>query len=113
MVYLLGGFNPGSFDSSVHISEEASNAATAIPWAILNSLGIGCILGFGMSLLSKDLVLGPTDLNPTAINIALAFCMGGDLQSLVNSNQPMAQIFLNGFGSKPTLGIWAVVIIVQ
>jgi hypothetical protein len=39
--------------------------------------------------------------------------MGGDLQSLATSSQPMAQIFLNGFGLKPTLGIWAIVIIVQ
>lgn len=26
----------GSFDSSVHISEEAGNAATAVPWAIVS-----------------------------------------------------------------------------
>lgn len=45
--------------------------------------------------------------------MALAFCMGDDLESLVNSSQPMAQILLNGFGLKPTLAIWAIVIIVQ
>ena len=45
--------------------------------------------------------------------MALAFCMGNDLESLVASSQPMAQIFLNGFGLRPTLGIWAIVIVVQ
>ena len=48
-----------------------------------------------------------------AINMALAFCMGPDLQSLIDSNQPMAQIFFNSFGQKPTLAIWAIVVIVQ
>jgi amino acid transporter len=46
---LIGGFNLGSFDSSVHISEEASNAATAVPWAIVNSIAVAGVLGFGMS----------------------------------------------------------------
>ena len=38
----------GSFDSSVHISEEASNAATAVPWAIVYAIGIAGVLGWGM-----------------------------------------------------------------
>jgi hypothetical protein len=37
----------GSFDSSVHISEEASNAAVAVPWAIVGAIGIAGILGWG------------------------------------------------------------------
>ena len=37
----------GSFDSSVHISEEASNAATAVPWAIVCAIGIAGVLGWG------------------------------------------------------------------
>lgn len=45
--------------------------------------------------------------------MALAFCMGPDIQSLIDSNQPMAQIFFNSFGQKPTLAIWAIVVIVQ
>ncbi|KAJ8522185.1 hypothetical protein ONZ45_g1230 [Pleurotus djamor] len=86
----------GSFDSAVHISEEASNAATAVPWAIINAVGIAGILG-------------------TAINIALAFCMGQDLDAIVNSpiEQPMATIFFNSFGPKATLGVWAIVVLVQ
>lgn len=45
--------------------------------------------------------------------MSLAFCMGSDLQSLIDSDQPMAQIFFNSFGQKPTLAIWAIVVIVQ
>ena len=37
----------GSFDSSVHISEEASNAAVAVPWAIVYAIGIAGVLGWG------------------------------------------------------------------
>ncbi|EIW76668.1 amino acid transporter [Coniophora puteana RWD-64-598 SS2] len=85
-----------SFDSSVHISEEASNAATAVPWAIVNAIGIAGVLGW-------------------AINMSLAFCMGTDLDSLIDSpiGQPMAQIFFNSFGQKGTLAIWAFVVIIQ
>ncbi|TFY70806.1 hypothetical protein EVG20_g2193 [Dentipellis fragilis] len=85
-----------SFDSSVHISEEASNAATAVPWAIVWAIAIAGLLGW-------------------AINVVLAFCMGTDLDSLINSpiGQPMAQIFLNSFGKKGTLVIWSFVVLVQ
>lgn len=37
----------GGFDASVHISEEASNARTAVPWAIISAVGIAGILGWG------------------------------------------------------------------
>ncbi|KAF9644428.1 APC amino acid permease [Thelephora ganbajun] len=85
-----------SFDSSVHISEEASNAAVAVPWAIVTAIGIAGVLGW-------------------AINMVLAFCMGSDIQALLNSDvgQPMAQIFYQSFGQKGTLAVWSVVIIVQ
>ena len=50
-----------------------------------------------------------------AINVSLAFCMGTDLDSIVNNSigQPMATIFFNSFGQKGTLGLWAIVVIVQ
>lgn len=85
-----------SFDSSVHISEEASNAAVAVPWAIVYAIGIAGVLGW-------------------AINMALAFCMGTDLDAIMNSpiGQPMAEIFFNSFGQKGTLAVWAIVVIVQ
>ncbi|KAI0341281.1 APC amino acid permease [Trametopsis cervina] len=83
-----------SFDSSVHISEEASNAAVAVPWAITGAIAIAGILGW-------------------AINVSLAFCMGTDLNSIISSPQPMAQIFLNSFGQKGALALWAIIVLVQ
>ncbi|KDQ54539.1 hypothetical protein JAAARDRAFT_209261 [Jaapia argillacea MUCL 33604] len=85
-----------SFDSSVHISEEAANAAIAVPWAITGAIAIAGILGW-------------------AINVSLAFCMGPDIDAILNSpiGQPMAAIFYNSFGKKGTLTIWAIVVLVQ
>ncbi|KAF8130354.1 amino acid/polyamine transporter I [Boletus edulis] len=83
-----------AFDASVHISEEATNATTAVPWGIVGAASAAGLLGW-------------------AINISLAFCMGTDLTSLVNSPQPMAQIFLNSFGKTGTLVIWSFVVIGQ
>jgi amino acid transporter len=60
MVFLLGASILASFDSSVHISEEASNAATAVPWAIVNAVAVAGVLGFGMSAYFKDSFPGPT-----------------------------------------------------
>ena len=52
--------NLGSFDSGVHISEETSNAATAVPWAIVNAVAVGGVLGFGMLPYFKDSFPGLT-----------------------------------------------------
>ena len=92
----LSDFYKGSFDSAVHISEEASNAATAVPWAITGSIFVAGVLGW-------------------AINVSLAFCMGTDLEGILDNSigQPMATIFFNSFGQRATLGIWAIVVIVQ
>ncbi|OJA10264.1 hypothetical protein AZE42_08922 [Rhizopogon vesiculosus] len=78
------------------MSEEASNAATAIPWAIINSIAVSSILGWG-------------------INLTLAFCMGTDLSGILNSpiGQPMAQILYNSLGQDGALAVWYLVIIVQ
>ena len=50
-----------------------------------------------------------------AVNVTLAFCMGQDLEGLMNSSlgQPMAQIFLNSLGQKGTLVFWSFIILVQ
>ncbi|GAB1521707.1 hypothetical protein RhiTH_004804 [Rhizoctonia solani] len=98
--YILSWLAPvwtiGAYDSCVHISEEASNAAVAVPWAIIGAIGISGILG-------------------TAMNIAIAFCMGTDLEAIIDSDigQPLAAIFFNSFGQKATLGIWSVVVLTQ
>ncbi|KAF8525176.1 amino acid/polyamine transporter I [Hysterangium stoloniferum] len=84
------------FDSSVHISEEATNAATAVPWAIVGAVALGGILG-------------------TAINIVLAFCAGRDMAAILDSKigQPMATIIFDRLGSRGTLSLWSVIVIVQ
>lgn len=66
---------PGGFDAGVHISEEAKNANVALPWAIISATGLGCLLGF-------------------AIQISVAFCMGGDIAGILSSpvQQPMATV---------------------
>ncbi|KAG5645640.1 hypothetical protein DXG03_005631 [Asterophora parasitica] len=45
--------------------------------------------------------------------MALAFCMGTNLQALAASPQPMAEIFNNSFGRTGTLILWAFVVLVQ
>ncbi|KAF8688928.1 APC amino acid permease, partial [Rhizoctonia solani] len=72
----------GSYDSSVHISEEARDIA-------------------------ED--------TPPALNIAIAFCMGTNINAILNSSigQPLAAIFFNSFGERATLGIWSVVVVTQ
>lgn len=42
----------GGFDASVHISEEATNAAKAVPWAIVSAIAIAGVLGTGMCLVT-------------------------------------------------------------
>lgn len=101
----------GSFDSSVHISEEASNAAVAVPWGIVGAIAIAGVLGTGQ--FPRSNVASAYADTHAAINIALAFCMGTDLQGLYDSDQPMADIFVQSFGRNATLGIWAIVVIVQ
>ena len=101
----------------MHISEEASNAATAVPWAIVLSTAISGILGFGVSFIILALVrnhLIQYRYN-VAVNIALTFCMGQDLDVLMGSSlgQPMAQIISNSFGKNGTLVIWSFIVLAQ
>ena len=127
------GQSAGSFDSAVHISEEASNAAIAVPWAIVCpaspyfphdpdrlqvcSIAISGVLGLGVSPPSSFLVIVHLSYLCciSAINIALAFCMGTDIEYLLSSpiGQPMAQIFFNSFGERGTLALWSFVVVAQ
>ena len=65
----------GSFDSCVHMSEEAANATKAVPWGIIYSAGSCWLLGF-------------------VLMIVIAACMSTDLESILGSSfgQPMAQV---------------------
>ncbi|KAI0937679.1 hypothetical protein AcV7_003647 [Taiwanofungus camphoratus] len=84
------------FDSSLHISEEASNASVAVPWALVGATSVSVVLGW-------------------AINVALAFCMGTNITTIMDSpiGQPMAAILFNSFGTKGTLAVWSIVVAVQ
>ena len=84
-----------------------------MPWAIVYAIGIAGVLGWGKRY-HRTNEASLTSLL-LAINVALAFCMGTDLDSILNNpiGQPMASIFFNSFGQKGTLAIWAVVVIVQ
>ena len=50
-----------------------------------------------------------------AVNIALTFCMGQNLDALMSSSlgQPMAQIIFNSFGKNGTLAIWSFIVLAQ
>ncbi|THV05118.1 amino acid transporter [Dendrothele bispora CBS 962.96] len=84
----------GGFDSSVHISEEAKNANTAVPFAIMATTTLGCLFGF-------------------ATILALTFNMGNDLISIIQNpfDQPMALILLNSLGQKGFYAFWAFIVI--
>lgn len=86
-------YSIGGYDASVHMSEEASNAATAIPWAIISSIAVSVVLGWG-------------------INVSLAFCMGTNLESILNGpiGQPMAQILYTSLGKRGALALWCLII---
>lgn len=71
----------GSFDCAVSLSEEASNAAVAVPGAIIGSIVSAGFLG-------------------TLILIILSLTMGTDLEFLNNSDQPLAQVRLFLWSSR-------------
>jgi len=83
----------------------------------VGSIAISGVLGVGVSPPSKFPVIAhPSHLSCTsAINIALAFCMGTDIEYLLSSpiGQPMAQIFFNSFGERGTLALWSFVVAAQ
>ncbi|SLM38259.1 gaba permease [Lasallia pustulata] len=86
----------GSFDSCVHMSEEAANATKAVPYGILMSIGSCWLFGF-------------------IIMIVLAACINPDLESVLGSSfgQPMAQIYYDALGKHGTLGLMTLLFIVQ
>ncbi|KAF8852253.1 gaba permease [Acephala macrosclerotiorum] len=98
--FMLSWLSPiwtiGSFDSCVHMSEEAANAAKAVPYGIMMSIGSCWILGF-------------------IIMIVIAACINPDLESVLGSSfgQPMAQIYYDAIGKHGTLGLMSLLMIVQ
>ena len=86
----------GGFDSCVHLSEEAANAAKAVPYGIMMAIGSCWVLGF-------------------IILIVIAACMSTDSEAILGSpfGQPMAQIYYDAVGKKGTLGLMSLLFIVQ
>ncbi|CAK7266605.1 GABA-specific high-affinity permease [Sporothrix epigloea] len=98
--FMLAWLSPiwtiGAFDSCVHMSEEAANAAKAVPLGILSSIGMCWGLGF-------------------VLVIVIAACMDPNIDNLLGSvyGQPMAQIYFDALGKKGTLGFMSFLFIVQ
>lgn len=98
--FMLAWLSPiwtiGGFDSCVHMSEEASNAAKAVPYGIMMSIGSCWILGF-------------------IIMIVIAACIDPNLDNVLSSKygQPMAQIYYDAVGKQGTLGLMSLLFIVQ
>ncbi|KAF9261113.1 APC amino acid permease [Marasmius fiardii PR-910] len=93
---LTPAWTSGAMEAAIHMSEEAVNATTAIPFTIILSSLSTLILGW-------------------AINIALSFSMGNDIGAIIGSpvGQPMATILLRSFGKKGALVVWVFVILAQ
>ncbi|OAA55261.1 gaba permease [Niveomyces insectorum RCEF 264] len=98
--FMLAWLSPiwtiGAFDSCVHMSEEASNAAKAVPLGILSSIGMCWLFGF-------------------ILVIVLAACIDPNIENVLGSvyGQPMAQIYFDALGKKGTLGFMSFLFIVQ
>ncbi|KAF8841440.1 amino acid transporter [Paxillus ammoniavirescens] len=116
--FILGLLAPlwtiSGYDATIHISEEASNAALAVPWGMVsgNSSLLVPVVNTQLEKVSAIAIAGVLG---WAINVTLAFYMGTDLTNIISSpvGQPMAQIFLNSFGKTWTLVIWSFVVLVQ
>ncbi|KAL5362753.1 amino acid/polyamine transporter I [Aspergillus floccosus] len=98
--FMLAWLSPiwtiGAFDSCVHMSEEATHAARAVPLGILWSCGLCGVLGF-LSL------------------AVIAAVINVDLESVLGSafGQPMAQIYYDALGKPGAIGFMVVVALVQ
>lgn len=77
----------GAFDSCVHMSEEANNAAKAVPLGMIMSTGACWVLGF-------------------IILIVISACIDQNLSNVLGSKfgQPMAQIYFDAIGKHGALG---------
>jgi amino acid transporter len=98
--FMLAWLSPlwtiGSFDSAVHISEEAANAAKAVPLGIVGAIGLSWVLGW-------------------IILIVIAACIDPAFENVLGTpfGQPMAQIYFDALGKQGTLGFMSWVFIVQ
>ncbi|KAJ5594659.1 uncharacterized protein N7459_000867 [Penicillium hispanicum] len=96
LAWLAPIWSIGSFDSCVHMSEEAMHAAKAVPLGIIWSAGSAFVLGF--------LVLS-----------VMAATMNRDVSQTIGSKfgQPMAQIYYDALGKNGALGFMIVLCVIQ
>ncbi|KAJ5512781.1 hypothetical protein N7463_002333, partial [Penicillium fimorum] len=96
MAWLSPIWTIGAFDSCVHMSEEATHAARAVPLGIISSAGLCGLLGF--------------------VSLAvIAASMDRNIEGILSSKfgQPMTQIYYDALGKNGALGFMSVVMIVQ
>ncbi|CAG8895581.1 unnamed protein product [Penicillium egyptiacum] len=96
MAWLSPIWTIGAFDSCVHMSEEATHAARAVPLGIISSTGLCGLLGF--------------------VSLAvIASSMDRNIEGILNSKfgQPMTQIYYDALGKNGAIGFMVVVMIVQ
>ncbi|OQD66168.1 hypothetical protein PENPOL_c005G09215 [Penicillium polonicum] len=96
MAWLSPIWTIGAFDSCVHMSEEATHAARAVPLGIISSAGLCGLLGF--------------------VSLAvIASSMDRNIEGILNSKfgQPMTQIYYDALGKNGAMGFMVVVMIVQ
>ncbi len=88
MSFLTPVWVVSGFESSATIAEEASNAAKAVPFAMVSSLVTATVTGW-------------------AVIITIAFCMGTDVIGVVTTplGQPLAQIVFNSLGKNGSIAI--------
>ncbi|RKF79408.1 putative amino-acid permease C11D3.08c [Golovinomyces cichoracearum] len=88
MAFLTPVWVVSGFESSATIAEEASNAAKAVPFAMVSSLVTATFTGW-------------------ALILTIAFCMGTDVIGVVTSplGQPLAQIALNSLGKSGSIAL--------
>lgn len=96
LAWLAPIWSIGSFDSCVHMSEEAMHAAKAVPLGIIWSAGSAFILGF-------------------VVLSVMAATMNPDVSATINSKfgQPMAQIYYDALGKNGALGFMIVLCLIQ
>ncbi|KAF3915002.1 hypothetical protein AA313_de0205388 [Arthrobotrys entomopaga] len=86
----------GGFEACVHLSEEAKNATTAVPYGIMGSCGLSSILGL-------------------VVMAVFAACMPTDLNRLLHTplGQPVAQIYLDALGRHGAIVMMVLLCIAQ
>ena len=96
LAWLAPIWSIASFDSCVHMSEEAMHAAKAVPLGILWSAASTSLLGF--------MVLS-----------VMAATMNPDVSQILQSKfgQPMAQIYYDALGRNGALGFMVVICVIQ